>query len=95
MKSSQGPRQYAAWPASSHDPASLPAPPTPLFHHSDLEAKARRTQDTLRELAVKKSSAAPCFEPDLHIEDLRRSLGTVSFSVPQKGQDAGLGQQEV
>ncbi|XP_053780606.1 centrosomal protein of 164 kDa isoform X2 [Desmodus rotundus] len=45
-------------------------------HISDLEAKARRTQDTLRELAVKKSSAAPCFEPDLHIEDLRRSLGT-------------------
>ncbi|XP_053528716.1 centrosomal protein of 164 kDa isoform X3 [Artibeus jamaicensis] len=45
-------------------------------HISDLEAKAQRKQDTLKELAVKKSSASLCFEPDLHIEDLRRSLGT-------------------
>lgn len=40
----------------------------------------------LKELEAKESSAAPCFEPDLHIEDLRKSLGTVSFSVPWKGQ---------
>ncbi|XP_024426670.1 centrosomal protein of 164 kDa isoform X5 [Desmodus rotundus] len=64
-------------------------------HISDLEAKARRTQDTLRELAVKKSSAAPCFEPDLHIEDLRRSLGTnqteqVPSSVSQSKEDTDL-----
>ncbi|XP_045871945.1 centrosomal protein of 164 kDa isoform X4 [Meles meles] len=45
-------------------------------HISDLEAEAQRKQDTLKELEAKDSSAAPRFEPDLHIEDLRKSLGT-------------------
>ncbi|XP_032724481.1 centrosomal protein of 164 kDa-like isoform X5 [Lontra canadensis] len=45
-------------------------------HISDLEAEAQRKQDTLKELEAKESSAAPRFEPDLHIEDLRKSLGT-------------------
>ncbi|XP_059272472.1 centrosomal protein of 164 kDa isoform X7 [Mustela nigripes] len=45
-------------------------------HISDLEAEAQRKQDMLKELEAKESSAAPCFEPDLHIEDLRKSLGT-------------------
>ncbi|XP_036913412.1 centrosomal protein of 164 kDa isoform X3 [Sturnira hondurensis] len=64
-------------------------------HISDLEAKAQRKQDTLKELEVKKSSASPCFEPDLHIEDLRRSLGTsqtgeVPSSVSQSKEDTDL-----
>ncbi|XP_035884419.1 centrosomal protein of 164 kDa isoform X7 [Phyllostomus discolor] len=64
-------------------------------HISDLEAKAQRKQDTLKALAVKKSSASPCFEPDLHIEDLRRSLGTsqteeVPSSVSQSKEDTDL-----
>ncbi|KAM5316903.1 centrosomal protein of 164 kDa isoform 8-T9 [Glossophaga mutica] len=64
-------------------------------HISDLEAKAQRKQDTLKELAVKKSSASPCFEPDLHIEDLRRSLGTsqteeVPSSMSQSKEDTDL-----
>ncbi|XP_059037800.1 centrosomal protein of 164 kDa isoform X3 [Mustela lutreola] len=45
-------------------------------HISDLEAEAQRKQDMLKELEAKESSAAPCFEPDFHIEDLRKSLGT-------------------
>ncbi|XP_044113852.1 centrosomal protein of 164 kDa isoform X2 [Neovison vison] len=45
-------------------------------HISDLEAEAQRKQDMLKELEAKESSAAPRFEPDLHIEDLRKSLGT-------------------
>ncbi|XP_061059573.1 centrosomal protein of 164 kDa isoform X9 [Eubalaena glacialis] len=42
----------------------------------DLEAKAQRKQDLLKELAVEESNASPRFEPDLHVEDLRKSLGT-------------------
>ncbi|XP_027961728.1 centrosomal protein of 164 kDa isoform X5 [Eumetopias jubatus] len=45
-------------------------------HISDLEAEAQRKQDTLKELAAKESNASPRSEPDLHIEDLRKSLGT-------------------
>ncbi|XP_034521729.1 centrosomal protein of 164 kDa isoform X5 [Ailuropoda melanoleuca] len=45
-------------------------------HVSDLEAEAQRKQDTLKELAAQESNASPHFEPDLHIEDLRKSLGT-------------------
>ncbi|XP_022368721.1 centrosomal protein of 164 kDa isoform X2 [Enhydra lutris kenyoni] len=45
-------------------------------HISDLEAEAQRKQDMLKELEAKESSTAPRFEPDLHIEDLRKSLGT-------------------
>ncbi|XP_015990378.2 centrosomal protein of 164 kDa isoform X10 [Rousettus aegyptiacus] len=42
-------------------------------HVSDLEAEAQRKRDTLKELAIE-SNASPRFEPDLHIEDLRKSL---------------------
>ncbi|XP_057606687.1 centrosomal protein of 164 kDa isoform X7 [Hippopotamus amphibius kiboko] len=45
-------------------------------HVSDLEAKAQRKQDVLKELAVEESHASSRFEPDLHVEDLRKSLGT-------------------
>lgn len=57
-------------------------PHTPLSYHSDLEAEAQRKRDTLKELAIE-SNASPRFEPDLHIEDLRKSL--VSFSVSGTG----------
>lgn len=70
-----------------HVTASLTPPPTVLSHHRDLEAEAQRKQDTLKELEVEESNASPHFEPDLHIEELRKSLVTVSFSVPWKGQD--------
>ncbi|XP_054448296.1 centrosomal protein of 164 kDa [Pteronotus mesoamericanus] len=64
-------------------------------HISDLEAKAQRKQDTLKELAVEKSSASPCLEPDLHIEDLRKSLRTsqteeVPSSLSQSKEDTDL-----
>ncbi|XP_064125085.1 centrosomal protein of 164 kDa isoform X8 [Loxodonta africana] len=54
---------------------------------SGLEAEAQRKQDTVNESAVE-SNASPCFEPDLHVEDLRKSLGTnqtkeVSSSLSQ------------
>ncbi|XP_054549102.1 centrosomal protein of 164 kDa isoform X2 [Talpa occidentalis] len=45
-------------------------------HISNLEAAAKRNQDTLKELAVEESNAASHFEPGLRIEDLRKSLGT-------------------
>ncbi|XP_007446975.1 PREDICTED: centrosomal protein of 164 kDa [Lipotes vexillifer] len=64
-------------------------------HVSDLEAKAQRKQDLLKELAVEESNASPRFEPDLHIEDLRKSLGTnqtkeVSFSLSQSKEETDL-----
>lgn len=67
--------------------ASLTPPPTSLSLHRDLEAEAQRKQDTLKELAAEASNASPRCEPDLHVEALRKSLVTVSFSVPWKGQD--------
>ncbi|XP_021526849.2 centrosomal protein of 164 kDa isoform X4 [Aotus nancymaae] len=45
-------------------------------HISSLEAEAQKKQHLLREVTVEESNAAPQFEPDLHIEDLRKSLGT-------------------
>ncbi|KAF6332749.1 centrosomal protein 164 [Rhinolophus ferrumequinum] len=45
-------------------------------HTRDLEAEAQRKQDTLKELDVEESNASPHFEPDLHIEELRKSLVT-------------------
>uniref|UniRef100_A0A667ILV7 Centrosomal protein of 164 kDa n=1 Tax=Lynx canadensis TaxID=61383 RepID=A0A667ILV7_LYNCA len=45
---------------------------------SDLEAETQRKQEVLNELAAKESNASSRVEPDLHIEDLRKSLGTVS-----------------
>ncbi|XP_068936738.1 centrosomal protein of 164 kDa isoform X2 [Petaurus breviceps papuanus] len=44
---------------------------------SDLEAEAQRKQDALNELAVEESAAAsPRREGELHLEDLRKSVGT-------------------
>ncbi|KAM5184962.1 centrosomal protein of 164 kDa isoform 3-T3 [Callospermophilus lateralis] len=61
---------------------------------SSLEAEAQRKQDILKELAVEERNASPHFEPDLHIEDLRKSLGTnqtqdVSSSLSQ-GKETNL-----
>ncbi|EGW10876.1 Centrosomal protein of 164 kDa [Cricetulus griseus] len=44
-------------------------------HVSSLEAEVQRKQDMLKELAAE-NNASPHLEPDLHIEDLRKSLGT-------------------
>lgn len=62
-----------------------PAPPTPISHHSDLEVKVQKQQDLLKELEIKDSNASPHLEPDLHLEDLRRSPQTVSFSWKGQG----------
>ncbi|XP_043852228.1 centrosomal protein of 164 kDa isoform X2 [Dromiciops gliroides] len=46
---------------------------------SDLEAESQRKQDTLNELAAEEETAAaasPRREGELHLEDLRKSLGT-------------------
>ncbi|XP_063491600.1 centrosomal protein of 164 kDa isoform X16 [Symphalangus syndactylus] len=45
-------------------------------HISSLEAEAQKKQHLLREVTVEENNASPHFEPDLHIEDLRKSLGT-------------------
>ncbi|XP_053756416.1 centrosomal protein of 164 kDa isoform X7 [Panthera pardus] len=62
---------------------------------SDLEAETQRKQEVLNELAAKESNASSRVEPDLHIEDLRRSLGTnqtkeVSSSLPQSKEETDL-----
>ncbi|XP_078195679.1 centrosomal protein of 164 kDa isoform X18 [Callithrix jacchus] len=64
-------------------------------HISSLEAEAQKKQHLLREVTVEESNAAPQFEPDLHIEDLRKSLGTnqakeVSSSFSQSKEDLHL-----
>ncbi|XP_037592608.1 centrosomal protein of 164 kDa isoform X17 [Cebus imitator] len=64
-------------------------------HISSLEAETQKKQHLLREVTVEESSAAPQFEPDLHIEDLRKSLGTnqakeVSSSLSQSKEDLYL-----
>ncbi|XP_058433088.1 centrosomal protein of 164 kDa isoform X5 [Marmota monax] len=61
---------------------------------SSLEAEAQRKQDILKELAVEERNVSPHFEPDLHVEDLRKSLGTnqtqdVSSSLSQ-GKETNL-----
>ncbi|KAM9659653.1 centrosomal protein of 164 kDa [Trichechus inunguis] len=61
---------------------------------SGLEAEAQKKQDRLNESAVE-SNASPCFEPDLHVEDLRKSLGTnqtkeVSSSLSQSKEETDL-----
>lgn len=61
---------------------TLPHTIPPVPHHSDLEAQVQRKQDLLKELALEESNASPQLEPDLRIEDLRKSLGPVSFPVP-------------
>ncbi|XP_050614924.1 centrosomal protein of 164 kDa isoform X7 [Macaca thibetana thibetana] len=45
-------------------------------HISSLEAEAQKKQHLLREVTVEENNVSPHFEPDLHIEDLRKSLGT-------------------
>ncbi|XP_006834044.1 PREDICTED: centrosomal protein of 164 kDa [Chrysochloris asiatica] len=62
---------------------------------SDLEAAVEKKQDLLNQLAVKESNASPRFESDLHIEDLRKSLGTnqtkeVSSSLSQSKEETDL-----
>uniref|UniRef100_A0A8C2W6F1 Centrosomal protein of 164 kDa n=1 Tax=Chinchilla lanigera TaxID=34839 RepID=A0A8C2W6F1_CHILA len=43
---------------------------------SSLEAEAQRRQNILRELVAGENNSSMHFEPDLHIEDLRKSPGT-------------------
>ena len=74
--------------------ACLSPTPNPLSHHSDLEAETQRKQEVLNELAAKESNASSRVEPDLHIEDLRKSLGTVSSLCLARDRVAGLGLQE-
>uniref|UniRef100_A0A2K5YNH3 Centrosomal protein of 164 kDa n=1 Tax=Mandrillus leucophaeus TaxID=9568 RepID=A0A2K5YNH3_MANLE len=64
-------------------------------HISSLEAEAQKKQHLLREVTVEKNNVSPHFEPDLHIEDLRKSLGTnqtkeVSSSLSQSKEDLYL-----
>ncbi|XP_069326949.1 centrosomal protein of 164 kDa isoform X3 [Eulemur rufifrons] len=62
---------------------------------SSLEAEAQRKQDLLEELSVEESNASAHFEPELRIEDLRKSLGPnqtkeVSSSLFQDKEDLSL-----
>ncbi|XP_055210965.2 centrosomal protein of 164 kDa isoform X11 [Gorilla gorilla gorilla] len=64
-------------------------------HISSLEAEAQKKQHLLREVTVEENNASPHFESDLHIEDLRKSLGTnqtkeVSSSLSQSKEDLYL-----
>ncbi|XP_029410809.1 centrosomal protein of 164 kDa isoform X16 [Nannospalax galili] len=64
-----------------------------LPHYSSLEAEVQRKQEILKEL--EDSNASPRLEPNLHIEDLRKSLGTnepqeVSSSVSQSKEEIDL-----
>lgn len=74
-------------------PTSATALPlTPLCLLSSLEAEAQKKQHLLREVTVEEKNVSPHFEPDLHIEDLRKSLGTnqtkeVSSSLSQSQED--------
>ncbi|XP_012932047.1 centrosomal protein of 164 kDa isoform X9 [Heterocephalus glaber] len=43
---------------------------------SSLEAEAQRKQNILKELAVQENNSSTHFEPDIHIEDLKKSFGT-------------------
>ncbi|XP_010627676.1 centrosomal protein of 164 kDa isoform X3 [Fukomys damarensis] len=45
-------------------------------HISSLEAEAQRKQNILKELAVEENNSSTHFEPDLHIDNLKKSLGT-------------------
>ncbi|XP_033062736.1 centrosomal protein of 164 kDa isoform X5 [Trachypithecus francoisi] len=64
-------------------------------HISSLEAEAQKKQHLLREVTVEENNVSPHFEPDLHVEDLRKSLGTnqtkeVSSSLSQSKEDLHL-----
>lgn len=67
----------------SHFPVSCSLP-----LHSSLEAEVQRKQEVLKEMAAEMNASHP--EPGLHIEDLRKSLGTVSRG-PRPGSDGGDG----
>ncbi|XP_010365718.2 centrosomal protein of 164 kDa isoform X6 [Rhinopithecus roxellana] len=64
-------------------------------HISSLEAEAQKKQHLLREVTVEENNVSPHFEPDLHVEDLRKSLGMnqtkeVSSSLSQSKEDLHL-----
>ncbi|XP_036048002.1 centrosomal protein of 164 kDa isoform X3 [Onychomys torridus] len=68
-------------------------------HVSGLEAEVQRKQDMLKELAAEKNTS-PHLEPDLHIDDLRKSLGTnetqeVFSSLSQSKEDIDLSMDSV
>ncbi|XP_021495427.1 centrosomal protein of 164 kDa isoform X2 [Meriones unguiculatus] len=68
-------------------------------HVSSLEAEVQRKQDILKELAAE-NNASPYLEPGLHIEDLRRSLGTnetqeVSSSLSQSKEEMDLSMDSI
>lgn len=67
----------------SHFPVSCSLP-----LHSSLETEVQRKQEVLKEMAAEMNASHP--EPGLHIEDLRRSLGTVSRG-PRPGSEGGDG----
>lgn len=69
-------------------PASQPSCSLP--HHSGLEAEVQRKQDMLKELAAEKNASSH-LEPDLHIDDLRKSLGTVSQGLRPGSEGRGYG----
>uniref|UniRef100_A0A8C0W1M8 Centrosomal protein of 164 kDa n=1 Tax=Castor canadensis TaxID=51338 RepID=A0A8C0W1M8_CASCN len=66
-------------------------------HLSSLEAEVQRKRAILKELAVEESNASPHFEPDLHTEDLRRSLGTTPevSSLSQSKEEIDLSMDRV
>ncbi|CAO2635254.1 Centrosomal protein of 164 kDa [Lemmus lemmus] len=68
-------------------------------HLSSLEVEVQRKQDVFKELAAE-NNASPHLEPDLHIEDLRKSLGTneiqeVSSSLSQSKEEIDLAMDSV
>ncbi|XP_057623517.1 centrosomal protein of 164 kDa isoform X2 [Chionomys nivalis] len=70
-----------------------------LQKHLSLEAEVQRKQDMFKELAAE-NNASPHLEPDLHIEDLRKSLGTnetqeVSSSLSQSKEEIDLAMDSV
>lgn len=65
-------------------------------HVSSLEAEVQRKQNILKEMAAE-TNASPHLEPGLHIEDLRKSLGTnenqevsSSLSLSKEGIDLSM-----
>ncbi|KAF4008913.1 hypothetical protein G4228_000079 [Cervus hanglu yarkandensis] len=59
-------------------------------HVSDLEVKVQKQQDLLKELEIKDSNASPHLEPDLHLEDLRRSPQTRYPSLSSQSKETAL-----
>ncbi|XP_028639613.1 centrosomal protein of 164 kDa isoform X2 [Grammomys surdaster] len=68
-------------------------------HVSSLEAEVQRKQDVLKEMAAE-TNASPHPEPGLHIDDLRKSLGTkenqeVSSSLSLSKEEIDLSMESV